>query len=160
MKNEGPDYTSYSLKELEDVLMNIDSAQFPDRYEQAKALCDEKRSTPSAEHENEISTSSVKPSWSQLHSCTRATFLVFFILIAGCIAALVHDFMPAKSWTGSTAALSWIVGLTMSVLWFMALAHDSSFAQHLSKDMRGKVAIVVMPLSRIQVRSAPRANII
>ena len=142
---EGPDYTSYSLKELEDVLMNIDRAQFPDRYEHAKALYDEKRSTPTAEHENEKSTSPVRPNWSQLHICTRAVIIAFLILMAGSTVAFSLDFMAAKSWTGSTAALSWIVGLTISVLWFMALAHDSSFAQHLSKDMRGKVAIVGMP---------------
>lgn len=145
MNNEGPDYTSYSLKELEDVLLNIDRAQFPDRYELAKVLYDEKRSTSSKELENEKPTSPVKPSWSQLHSCTRATFLVFFILIAGCIAALVLDFMPAKSWTTNTTAPSWIVGLSLNVLWFMALAYDGNFAQHLSKDARGKVAIVGMP---------------
>ncbi|MBD3587367.1 hypothetical protein HHX48_16645 [Salinimonas sp. HHU 13199] len=65
------------MKELEDVLMNIDRAQFPDRYVQVKALYNEKRSTPSPENENEKPTSPVKPSWSQLHNCTRATFVSF-----------------------------------------------------------------------------------
>ena len=147
LNNDGPDYASYSLKELEDVLINIDKARFPDRYAQAKALYDEKRSRSATEHESTMSTSPVIRNWSEFHSYTRTVFIVFMILLAGGMVGLAFDFMTAKNWTANTAVPKWITGLSLVVLWFMALGYDREFAQYLSNTVRGKIAIVAMPFT-------------
>ena len=43
MYNRSPDYSQYTIEELEDVLAHIDQAQFPNRYADAKTILANKR---------------------------------------------------------------------------------------------------------------------
>jgi len=147
LDNEGPDYAGYSLEELEDVLTNIDKARFPERYAKAKALYEKKRTAPSNELESTLTTSIEKPKWSELHALTRTALVAFLVSLGGSIVGLSSDFMASKSWTANTGIPIWLAGLSMVALWFMVLANDHKFSQHLQNSARGKITIVVIPIA-------------
>ncbi|MCB4438118.1 hypothetical protein LHL20_17950 [Alteromonas sp. McT4-15] len=42
---QGPDYSRYSVEDLEDVLENIDQRAYPDRYAAAQAALAQKKSS-------------------------------------------------------------------------------------------------------------------
>jgi amino acid transporter len=58
---------------------------------------------------------------------------------------MFYEFMTNKSWTANTTGLIWMLAFILVVMWFACLKKDLKWTQHLEKNWRGKLAIVVMP---------------
>lgn len=146
-QNNSPDYSRYTIAELEDVLANIDRDKYAQRYADAKAMLDTRlknrqlNSASNLAHLNEP----IKPKWSEIHVVTRIMSVAFFSLTFAVVPTMFSKFMAAKSWLEHTNIWIWALGGVLTVLWFTSLIKDENFAKYLTRNMAGKFAAVLMP---------------
>jgi len=146
--DNSPDYSQYTIEELEDVIANIDKAQFPERFDNAtKALSEKRKAQPEQPQNDDEEIAPLPPlTWSQQHIVTRAMMLSLFTLALSGVVGMFTDFMVAKSWSNNTVGLFWLLSISLIALWFACLAIDEKFAKRLTSNWRGTLALIVMPL--------------
>ncbi|AMJ99853.1 hypothetical protein AVL55_17840 [Alteromonas macleodii] len=146
---EQPNYAAYSIEELEDVLENIDKQAFPERYQAAKNELAAKQATLPPEsdtdsaHQDEHFT---RPKWSELHPITRISNGAFFVLIGAMFVSAFTDFIVIDAWLDNS---NWAIALLTVVyiaFYYFTIFVDKRHAQYLTKDLRGKMTVVGMPL--------------
>ena len=154
---EGPDYTSYSQEELEDVLQHIDKRYFPERYAEAQAALASKKAASTKgeeqqtginEHKQNSNLASHqldKPKWSERHAIARCSDILLIVLFLGLMSPLFGDFSAAKAWVDNSALAICLLSLLVGWLWFVSISVDEPFRVKLNEDVRGKIAIVTMP---------------
>jgi len=82
--NTPPDYSRYTIEELEDVLANVDRVKYAMRYAEAKAMLEQKLTERPIQPASELTYQDVavaKPSWSEMHAITRIVIVVFLFHI-------------------------------------------------------------------------------
>jgi hypothetical protein len=149
INNNSPDYSRYTIEELEDVLANIDQAQFPERYVEAKTILSKKLKENTIEPNRDYVQASVtpsKPKWSEQLFMTRIVMGSFLVMTFSVVPTMFYEFMTTKSWTANTRGLIWMLALILVIMWFACLKNDSKLMQRLGDNWRGKLAVVVMPL--------------
>jgi len=146
--NNSPDYSQYTIEELEDVIANIDKAQFPERFDAANmALSEQLKTKPQQPHDDEEKNAELPPlKWSEQHVATRVMMISFFAILVSGLVGMFCDFMVAKSWSSNTVGLFWLLSISLIVLWFTCLTLDEKFSKRLTHDWRGKLSLIVMPL--------------
>ena len=148
INNNAPDYSRYTIEELEDVLANIDQTQFPERYLEAKAMLSKKLKEqtiePNSEH-GQASAPQSKPKWSEQLLMTRIVMWSFSVMTFSVVPTMFYEFMTTKSWTANTTGLVWMLASILVIMWFACLKKDSKLTQRLGEHWRGRLAVVVMP---------------
>lgn len=148
MYNNSPDYSLYTIEELEDVLDNIDKAQFPERYIEAKAMLCEK-TKEQAREPNSDNAQALPPlpkiKWSDQLLITRIVMGSLMFMIFSSLPAMFHEFITAKSWTENTTVLIWMLASIFVIMWFVCLIKDLKFTERLVETWGGKLAIVIIP---------------
>lgn len=147
INNNSPDYSRYTIEELEDVLANIDQAQFPERYVEAKAtlsILKEHTIAPNSDYA-QASSSLSKPVWSEQHLMTRIVLGSFMVMTFSVVPYMFYEFMTNKRWTANTTGLICMLAFTLVIMWFVCLKKDSKLRQRLGGNWRGKLTVVVMP---------------
>ncbi|WP_346993101.1 hypothetical protein [Alteromonas gracilis] len=149
--DQGPDYTRYSIEELEDVLENIEQRAYSDRYAAAQAALAQKKSSAEMDKGEQIEGEDtdepfVKPKWSERHVVTRCCDIVILVLFLGPITSLFADFSVTNSWLDNSSWAIYALALLVGWLWFTSLYVDKLQLQHLNSSVRGKISIVTMPL--------------
>lgn len=146
--NNSPDYSKYTIEELEDVIANIDKTQFPERFDAANmALSEQLKTKPQQPRDDEKKNAELPPlKWSEQHVATRVMMISFFALLVSGLVGMFCDFMVAKSWTSNTVGLFWLLSISLIVLWFTCLTLDEKFSKRLTHNWRGKLSLIVMPL--------------
>ncbi|MFT2092528.1 hypothetical protein [Paraglaciecola sp. 2405UD69-4] len=147
--NNSPDYSQYSIAELEDVLAHIDQVKYPERYTDAKAsLADklEKRKALSASDEDKPLILPPKPKWAELHLMTRVMVVIFTGLSIAILPTMFTEFMTSKSWAKYSSWPTWIMACLLVTGWFVSLQVDAKYRQNLVASNRGKLGVVVMPI--------------
>lgn len=150
-----PNYQYYSLKELEDVLQNIDKHQYPERYVAAQAafelkkasseLKEEKRDRGSNDSSNRTDSHFEKSKWSQLHAIARYNIALLIVLFVGLFVPLFADFSVVKTWVDNSGWFIALLSLLVAYLWYASIAVDKTFRFKLNDDIRGKITIFLMP---------------
>jgi len=146
---EQPNYAAYSIEELEDVLENIDKQAFPERYQAAKNELAAKRATLPPEndmdgaHQDEHFT---RPKWSELHPITRISNGTFFVLIGALFVTAFTDFVVINAWLNNSTWAIVLLTFIYSALYYLSVFLDKRHAQFVTKDLRGKMTLVGMPL--------------
>lgn len=146
--NQAPDYSQYTIEELEDVVASVNQAQYPERYTAALAMLEEKkqqRGNVEGEHEEAFLEPEEKPKWSEQLLITQILMGTFFAMVGLTVPAMFYEFMTAKWWADSTSGLIWFIGLAMTVMWFVCLAKDPKLHQRLGHNYKGKLSIGLMP---------------
>ena len=116
-----PNYSRYTIAELEDVLVKIDRVKYAQRYEDAKAMLAQKRlegpSTPEAKPADEEAF--LPPvTWSEMHKVTRLVLVALLVQIFTSLPFVFTEFMTAKNWLQHTGVWLWVLAGLFSVLWF------------------------------------------
>ena len=148
MYNNPPDYSRYTIEELEDVLDNIDKEQFPERYIEAKAMLCAKMKEQAREPNSDNARASPplpKIKWSEQLLITRIVMSLFLVMIFSGVPTVCYEFMPAKSWTTNTTKLIWGLASILVIMWFACLKKDPKLKKRLGETWGGKLAIVIMP---------------
>ena len=149
--DQGPDYSRYSVEDLEDVLENIDQRAYPDRYAAAQAALAQKKSSAEMHKGEQVEGEDtdkplVKPKWSERHVITRCCDIVILVLFLGPIMTLFTDFSVANRWLDSSSWAIYTLTLLVGWLWYTSLYVDKLQLQQLNSSVRGKISIVTMPL--------------
>lgn len=146
--NNSPDYSKYTIEELEDVIANIDKTQFPERFDAANmALSEQLKTKPQQPCDDEKKNAELPPlKWSEHHVATRVMMISFFAILVSGLVGMFCDFMVAKSWTSNTVGLFWLLSISLIVLWFTCLTLDEKFSERLTHNWRGKLSLIGMPL--------------
>ena len=145
---EQPDYAAYSIEELEDVLENIDKQAFPERYQAAKNELAVKRATQpfddadSALQDDHIS----RPKWSELHLITRISNITFLVLIGALFVTVFTNFIVISEWINNSTWAIVLLTFTYSAFYYLSIFVDKRHAQFVTKDLRGKMTLLGMPL--------------
>ncbi|WJG10696.1 hypothetical protein [Aliiglaciecola sp. LCG003] len=148
ISNNSPDYSRCTIEELEDVLVNIDLAQYPERHLAAKAMISKKlkeqKIAPKSRYD-QVSASASKPKWSEQLLMTRIIIGSFLFMTFSALPAMFYEFMTTKSWTAYSSGVIWMLASILVVMWFTCLKKDSKLMRRLGTNWRGKLAVVVMP---------------
>lgn len=148
-EHTSPDYSRYTIEELEDVLANIDRVKYAQRFADAKAMLAQKlRESPiiseTEQADKEAAQQPVK--WSERHILTRTVGGALFVVIFSAVPGFFIEFMAAKSWLQQTNFWIWGTGSCLGTLWVLALIKDEKFAKSLLINLRGKFAVMIMPV--------------
>ncbi|MEX1222249.1 MAG: hypothetical protein WEA82_09070 [Idiomarina sp.] len=149
MDEDSPNYSEYTIDELEDVLIWIDQEKWPERYIQAKAILARKIKERVAEPNSEgdqVSPLPPKPKWSEQLLITRIVMGSFMLILFSGVAALFSGFMAAKNWTANTTGAILGLAFIWAMMWFLSLKKDSRLMQRLERSWGGQIAMVFMPL--------------
>lgn len=140
-----PDYSKYSIAELQDVLACIDREQYPERFERANSALTVKlnhQKAQAVEDENESGTADSPASLAELKLISIICLLGGILPIPALFFGQFYDIAPHNNWWEKIEAIYWFTVLAFTVAWFVSLVVDSKFAQQLG----GKVAPVSIPL--------------
>lgn len=144
-----PDYSRYTIEELEDVLANIDRVKYAQRFADAEAMLAQKlRESPiTSETEQADKEAAQQPvKWSERHILTRTVGVALFVVIFSAVPGFFIEFMTAKSWLQQTSVWIWCMGGGLGALWILALVKDEKLAKSLLINLRGKFAVIIMPI--------------
>lgn len=147
-EHTSPDYSRYTIEELEDVLANIDRVKYAQRFADAKAMLDRRLKNRQLNSANNLAhlNEPAKPKWSEMHVATRILSVSFFSLTFTVIPMMFIEFMAAKSWLEHTNIWIWSLAGVLTLVWFTAMIKDEKFARYLTRNMTGKFAVVLMPI--------------
>ena len=150
MNQNTPNYATYSVDELQDVLARIDQARFPERYLAAQRtleikLTEKQMPQTGADLAGEGVESVEKPRWAELLWITRTTLLSFFGLLLAQLLGGFADFLPAKRITSELSGLIWGLNIGFLLLWCVVLIKDAGFSHYLMKSKRGLVMVFCLP---------------
>lgn len=156
-----PNYQYYSLKELEDVLQNIDKHQYPERYVAAQAAFEVKKASSALKEEKRVRDSNnssnctdghfEKSKWSKLHVVARYNIALLIVLFVGLFVPLSADFSTVKTWVDNSGWFIVLLSLVVTCLWYASIAVDEAFRFKLNDDIRGKITIFLMPFFGIML---------
>ena len=146
-ENTSPDYSRYTIAELEDVLANIDREKYAQRYADAQAMLAKRRDSLQANPQSDAVAvnSPMNPSWSEMHSTTRVIMAVFLLLVCTLIPTAFVEFIAAKTWLEHTNIWIWGMSLVLGVVWVISLIKDEKFIAYLARNVSGKIAAISMP---------------
>lgn len=148
-EHTSPDYSRYTIEELEDVLANIDRVKYAQRFADAEAMLAQKlRESPiTSETEQADKEAAQQPvKWSEMHFATRFTLAALLVLLFTSMPFLLAEFMTAKNWLENTGVWIWVISSGLGALWILAMIKDEKFARALSGNWSGKLALMFMPL--------------
>ena len=144
MYDKSPDYSQYSIEDLEEVLETIDRVLFPDRYEEAKAILARKLAE---QPDNSEAEQQQLPSrkWSEQPLFTKIVYSAFFAMCFSVVPTILTEIMVAKAWSENTVEITWIVVLIFGLAWPACIVTDKELTQRLRSTARGTLAIFTMP---------------
>ncbi|RUO65415.1 hypothetical protein SAMN06297229_1182 [Pseudidiomarina planktonica] len=148
MDDDSPDYSQYTIAELEDVLVWIDQEKWPERYLEAKAMLAKKikeRAAKTNSEGDQVLPPPPKPKWSEQLLITRILSGSLMVMAFSVIPTLFYKFMVAKSWTANTMGVIWVLAFILAITWYLCLKKDTKFMRYLEATWRGQLAIVTMP---------------
>ena len=148
-QNTSPDYSRYTIAELEDVLANIDREKYAQRYADAKAMLEQKlRESPNVSETEQANEDDLleKPKWSETHIATRIAIAALLLLIFTSFPFMLSEFMTAQSWLKQTSIWIWALSAALGALWITALIKDEKFGRYLTRNWRGKLTAMFMPI--------------
>ena len=148
-QNSSPDYSRYTIAELEDVLANIDREKYAQRYADAKAMLEQKlqESPIVSETEQADEEATLQPvKWSEMHATTCIVLAAFLVLLFTSLPLMISEFMTAQSWLKQTSIWIWGVSAALGALWITALVKDEKFGRYLTRNWRGKLTAMFMPI--------------
>ena len=148
-QNTSPDYSRYTLAELEDVLANIDRDKYAQRYADAKAMLEQKlqESPIVSETEQADEEATLQPvKWSEMHATTRIVLAALLVLLFTSLPFMISEFMTAQSWLKQTSIWIWGLSAGLGALWIKALIKDEKFGRYLTRNWRGKLTAMFMPI--------------
>ena len=147
--NSSPDYSRYTIAELEDVLANIDREKYAQRYAGAKAMLEQKlQQSPNTAEPEQVDEDDLteKPKWSETHITTRIVVAALLLLIFTSFPFMLSEFMTAQSWLKQTSIWIWGLSAALGALWIKALIKDEKFGRYLTRNWRGKLTAMFMPI--------------
>jgi hypothetical protein len=144
MYDKSPDYSQYSIEELEEVLDNIDKGRFPERYKDAKAILERKQAEQPDNSETEQQQLAPRK-WSEQPLLSRIVYIAFFVLCFSAFSSMFTEMMVAKRWSENTVEVTWVVVVILGLAWPICIVRDNELTQRLSGTAKGILAIFIMP---------------
>ena len=142
-----PDYESYTITELEEVIAVIDKNAFPERFALASAVLTEKRKAQG----NSDSADTDEPAeprlrWTEKHLTSRIFDVVFcIILLSTSLAFYLRNFVVTRWWNEISSIPFLLTTATMLALFFTSLSLDKKLKRQLMSSNKGKFSLAFIP---------------